>query len=412
MSIERSEERSEMTGSQVTAVLDSPDEVVTRALVRYVEVPGLASELALITLENGLDHKRPSTFGAAGLASLEAALDEIEAHSPQVAAIGVTGKPFVFAVGADLSGVGQITTREQAVEIGRRGHHAFRRLYDSAVPTFAFVNGAAMGGGVELALHCHYRTLSTGAAAIALPECFLGLLPGWGGTQLLPNLIGADGAVTVIIENALNNNRMLKPAKAAQLGMFDATFEPADFLAQSLAWAAGVVRGDIAVQRAEVDRGEQAWATALARGKAIADAKLHGAAPAPYRALELIGLAREADIDTGMAAEDEAEPDGGHGVPRSERREDDQPGHDQGRPGEQPRRPLAQAEGTAGVRRVPQRERPWDQVDRPVDERVRGPYLGQSVEREDRGSRREQESCRAARPGVHRFTCVLVPGRP
>ncbi|MDP9241477.1 MAG: 3-hydroxyacyl-CoA dehydrogenase NAD-binding domain-containing protein [Actinomycetota bacterium] len=298
-----------MTGSQVTAVLDSPDEVVTRALVRYVEVPGLASELALITLENGLDHKRPSTFGAAGLASLEAALDEIEAHSPQVAAIGVTGKPFVFAVGADLSGVGQITTREQAVEIGRRGHHAFRRLYDSAVPTFAFVNGAAMGGGVELALHCHYRTLSTGAAAIALPECFLGLLPGWGGTQLLPNLIGADGAVTVIIENALNNNRMLKPAKAAQLGMFDATFEPADFLAQSLAWAAGVVRGDIAVQRAEVDRGEQAWATALARGKAIADAKLHGAAPAPYRALELIGLAREADIDTGMAAEDEAEAD-------------------------------------------------------------------------------------------------------
>ena len=60
------------------------------------------------------------------------------------------------------------------------------------MPTFAFVNGAALGGGLELALHCHYRTLSPPAcAALALPECFLGLVPGWGGTQLLPHLVGA-----------------------------------------------------------------------------------------------------------------------------------------------------------------------------------------------------------------------------
>jgi 3-hydroxyacyl-CoA dehydrogenase/enoyl-CoA hydratase/carnithine racemase len=288
----------------VTAELELPDEVVTRALVRYVEVPGLPSEVALVTLENGHDHRRPSTFGPAGLASLESALDNIAAHAPKVAAIAVTGKPFVFAVGADLSGIARIATREQALEVGRRGHHAFRRLHDSDIPTFAFVNGAAMGGGLELALHCHYRTLSTGAAAIALPECFLGLVPGWGGTQLLPNLIGADAAVTVIIENALNNNRMLKAGQAARLGISDATFEPADFLARSLIWAAAVVRGEITVQRPEVDRGA-AWDAALARGRSLADAKLHGAAPAPYRALDLIELARGADLDTGTAAEDE-----------------------------------------------------------------------------------------------------------
>ena len=62
------------------------------------------------------------------------------------------------------------------------------------MPTFAFVNGAAMGGGLEVALHCTYRTISSGAPAVALPECFLGLVPGWGGTYLLPNLIGADNA--------------------------------------------------------------------------------------------------------------------------------------------------------------------------------------------------------------------------
>jgi 3-hydroxyacyl-CoA dehydrogenase/enoyl-CoA hydratase/carnithine racemase len=161
-----------------------------------------------------------------------------------------------------------------------------------------------MGGGLEIALHCTYRTLSSGAAALALPECFLGLVPGWGGTQLLPNLIGADKAVTVIIENALNQNKMLRAKDAFALGIADAMFEPADFLESSLAWAASVLRGDIAVERPEIDRG-QAWDAALARGRAIADGRLHGAAPAPYKALELLELARTATFDEGTAAEDE-----------------------------------------------------------------------------------------------------------
>ncbi|HEV7756575.1 MAG TPA: 3-hydroxyacyl-CoA dehydrogenase NAD-binding domain-containing protein, partial [Mycobacteriales bacterium] len=205
----------------------------------------------------------------------------------------------------DLSGVPVIQDRDQALELGRTGHRVFRRLTDSNVPTFAFVNGAVMGGGLEVALHARYRTLSAGAAAIAFPECFLGLVPGWGGTQLLPNLIGADKAITVILENALNQNKMLKAKQAYELGIADALFEPADFLERSLEWAAGVLRGDIAVNRPEIDRG-QAWDDAIDRGRAFLDAKLHGAAPAPYRALELIALARDADLTTGTAAEDEA----------------------------------------------------------------------------------------------------------
>jgi 3-hydroxyacyl-CoA dehydrogenase/enoyl-CoA hydratase/carnithine racemase len=282
-----------------------PDEVVTRALVRYVEVPGLSAEVALITLDNGHDHTRPSTFGPGGLSCIDRALDEVEAHPPRVAAVAVTGKPFVFAVGADLTGVRRIADRETALEIGRLGHRVFRRLRDSAVPTFAFVNGAAMGGGLEIALHCHHRTLSRSAGALALPEVFLGLVPGWGGTQLLPNLIGVDGAVQVVVQNALDNNRTLDPERAAALGIADELLDGADFLAQSLRWAARVVRGEVTVTRPEVDRGP-AWDEAVARGRALADAKLHGAAPAPYRALDLIALARHADLDTGSAAEDEA----------------------------------------------------------------------------------------------------------
>ena len=284
---------------------DFADEVVTQALVRYVETPGVPGEIALITLDNGQDHTRPSTFGPAGLASLDAALDDIAAHVPKVSAVAVTGKPFIFAVGADISGVSLITQRDQALEIARSGHAAFARLRNLDVPTFAFVNGAVMGGGLEIALHCDYRTLASSAAAIAFPECFLGLVPGWGGTQLLPNLIGAKDAVKVIIENPLNQNKMLKPQQAVDLGIFDELLDSADFLAESFRWAAKVLDGSTPITRREVDKG-QAWDDAVAAGRALVEAKLHGAAPAPVRALDLIADAKSVDFVTGTAAEDEA----------------------------------------------------------------------------------------------------------
>ena len=180
------------TARDITSVF--ADEVVTSAVTQVLRVPGVDGPVALITLDNGFDHTKPSTFGPGGLLSLDAALDTAFAAAP--VAIAVTGKPFIFAVGADLTGVPQVTSREDALEIGRLGHRVFRRLRESPVPTFAFVNGAALGGGVEVALHSHYRTVADNAAAIALPECFLGLVPGWGGTQLLPNLVGASTAVT------------------------------------------------------------------------------------------------------------------------------------------------------------------------------------------------------------------------
>ena len=284
------------------SMLEFPDEVVTRAPVRYVDLPHGAGTLALITLDNGFDHTKPTTFGPQSLQNLDAAVDEATARE-DIAAIAVTGKPFIFAVGADLKVMQAGGTVEQAKEYFALGHRVFRKLKDTRVPTFAFVNGAVLGGGLELALHCRYRTISSGVPALAFPEVFLGLIPGWGGSQLLPNLIGAEAAVTVIVENALNQNRMLKGPQAFKLGIADVLFEPADFLEQSMVWAAGVVRGDITVERAEIDRSDAAWQGALARGKGIADMKVHGATPAPYKALELIDLSRWASFDEGTKAE-------------------------------------------------------------------------------------------------------------
>ena len=281
-----------------------PDEVVTHAHVRDVPLPHGAGTMALITLDNGLDHTRPSSFGPKGLAELDAVLDTVLARD-DIAAVGITGKPFILAAGADITGMPRITMREQAKEIARYGHEVFAKLDDGRKPSFGFINGLAIGGGLEIALNCTYRTVIASAPAVAFSECFLGILPGWGGTWLLPNLIGADGAVRVIVENALNNNRMLRGPEVQPLGIADATFEGADFLERSLDWAGQVLSGRVRVDRPEIDRGE-AWDAAVARGRAFVEAKLHGAAPAPNRALDIIAAARTCSKAEGFALEDDA----------------------------------------------------------------------------------------------------------
>ena len=287
------------------------DEVVTHALVRDVQLPGGAGTMALITLDNGFDHTKPNTHGPAGLLELSHALDAVasratpEAGEQRIVAVGVTGKPFIFAVGADLKGAALIQSREQGLAVIQLGHFVYRRLGELPVPTFAFVNGAVLGGGLEVALHCTYRTISSGVGAVAFPECFLGLLPGAGGTYLLPRLIGPSAAMKVIIENALSQNRMMRAAEAFELGMFDETFEPADFLAESLRWASRVLSGEITVSRLPLAPAAE-WEQAAASARFFADGKVHGAAPAPYQAISLVSSARDRSRDEGFAAEDEA----------------------------------------------------------------------------------------------------------
>jgi 3-hydroxyacyl-CoA dehydrogenase/enoyl-CoA hydratase/carnithine racemase len=283
--------------------MTNPDEVVTHARVRLLDLPDGAGTMALITIDNDRDHTRPTTFGPGGMASLDAALDQVAAMT-EITAIGVTGKPFIFAVGADLSAIGSVTDREIIRQFGQMGHNVFRRLGEMDVPTFAFVNGAAMGGGTELALHCDYRTMSWGAAAMSLPEVFLGLIPGWGGAWLLPNLIGPANALEVIIANPMQQNKQLKPKDALRLGVVDALFESADFLEQSIRWAAGVVNKTIVVPRPEPDR--DSWEAIVGIARTMLDDRIHGATPAPYRALDLVSAARTATRDEGFDAEDEA----------------------------------------------------------------------------------------------------------
>ena len=283
----------------------APAEVVTHAVSHDVALPGAAGTMVLITLDNRADHRRPNSFGQAGLAELDAAMSAALVRA-DVVAVGVTGKPYSFCAGADVTGMPFVTTREQALSIARKGHEAYARISTATKPTFAFVNGLALGGGLELALHCRYRTVSTNVPAIGLPEAFLGLVPGWGGAYLLPKLVGVEKALGVMVSNPLQNNRLLTGAEAFELGIADAAFEPADFLERSLEWAADVVAGRLSVVRPDVESDPRLWAGVIGGARALLSARTHGAAPAPERVLDLVAAGPTTEPAAAYAAEDDA----------------------------------------------------------------------------------------------------------
>jgi 3-hydroxyacyl-CoA dehydrogenase/enoyl-CoA hydratase/carnithine racemase len=272
-----------------------PDEVVTHSYVQDIQLPGGVGTFALITLDNGLDHSKPTTLGPNTLVELGSVLDGLKerASRGEIVGVGVTGKPYFLVAGADLSAVKTLKEREHGLWMAQLGHAVYATLADLGVPSFAFINGLALGGGLEIALQSTYRTVSTGAGALALPEAFIGLVPGWGGVYILPRLIGPENAVKVMIENPLSNNRTLTGPQAYELGIADAIFEPADFVEQSLAWAARVIASEEVPERknaveASDDAVAARWAAAVAAGRAFVEAKTSNASPAPAKVLDVM----------------------------------------------------------------------------------------------------------------------------
>jgi 3-hydroxyacyl-CoA dehydrogenase/enoyl-CoA hydratase/carnithine racemase len=257
--------------------------------------------VALVTMDNGEDWQKPNVFGRGAFASLAPVLAQLEDGSWR--GLVLTGKPFVFAAGADLEEFPLVTSRQRAVEASRAGHEAFGRLRALPFPTLAAVNGAALGGGVEIALHCDYRSVSSAVRHFACPEVALGIIPAWGGTQLVPRLVGAQRAAEFIVANPLRQNRMLSGPQAFEAGFADVLLEPVEFLDESLAFLLDrIEEGD--GSRPEADLSDAAEVCRKARAQV--DDQVHGAAPAPYRALDLIEGTASWTLEDGLRAEEEA----------------------------------------------------------------------------------------------------------
>ena len=252
--------------------------------------------IALVTMDDGAGEKRPNVFGRAALETLAQLLPELE--EGDFAALVITGKPGSFSGGANLDEFPLIETRAQAIGGSRGGHDLFGRIRALPYPTVAAINGAVLGGGVELALHCDYRVISSSVRHFASPECLLGFIPAWGATQLAPRIAGAEAAVKLTVTNPMRQNKMLNAAQAHELGFVDRIAEPERLVEEAIAIAAE------RPAREESDLSDVA--DVVARARAQLDDSLHGAAPAPYRALDLIEGAATWDLEDGYRAEEKA----------------------------------------------------------------------------------------------------------
>jgi 3-hydroxyacyl-CoA dehydrogenase/enoyl-CoA hydratase/carnithine racemase len=257
--------------------------------------------IALVTIDNGADWRKPNTFGEHALRSLSDVLDRLRTRDWR--GLVLTGKPLVFAAGADITQFPGITP-ERAREGGKAGHELFGRLRGLPFPTLAALNGAALGGGLEIALHCDVRTVASNVRHLGFPEVFLGLFPAWGGTQLTPRLLGAAAAVRLIVDNPLKQNRLIRAADALELGLADHVLEPVEFLDDST---------ELLLRRIEAGEGKREPAADLSdvsevvrKARARVDDVVHGQAPAPYRALDLIEGAASWSLEEGYGAEEDA----------------------------------------------------------------------------------------------------------
>jgi len=258
-------------------------------------------DVALLTIDSGEDYRRPTTLGRAALESLDRALTDIESQDWR--ALVLTGKPFIFCAGADITEFPKASTRELAELGSRTGHEQFARLRALPFPTVAAINGVCVGGAVEIALHCSARTISTAVRHFASPEVLLGIIPAWGGTQLIPQLAGPELAVKMIVENPLRQNRMLNARQAVEAGLADRLLEPVEFLDESIAFALELAeRGGIEREPADLS----GTADVVRRARSQLDDQIHGAAPAGYVALDLIEGAATWPIEEGYRREEAA----------------------------------------------------------------------------------------------------------
>jgi len=158
-----------------------------------------------------------NTFSALALEELGSRIDELAANEAIKAVAIRSGKDDSFIVGADINELARIGDAADARAKAEAGHDVFGRLAALPVPTVAIIHGTCLGGGLEMALACDYRLVTDHEkTSLGLPEVNLGILPGWGGTQRLPRLVGLPQALTMIL-----TGKPVKGRKARRIGLAD-----------------------------------------------------------------------------------------------------------------------------------------------------------------------------------------------
>ncbi len=235
---------------------------------------------------------------------LEDSLAKIEADDSVTGVILTSGKDS-FVAGADIEGLFRLTDPQQVFDMSQQLKHTLFRIERCGRPVVCALPGTALGGGLEIAMACHYRiAINNPKAKFGLPEVKLGLLPGGGGTQRLPRLIGIQAALPLMLEG-----KELDPEKAKAAGIIDALAnDREDMLAQARAWITANPRAKarwddkgfkIPGGDSKHPANVQMWAIAPSMLKQ----KTQGLYPAPKNILSCVFEGCLVDIDTGCEVE-------------------------------------------------------------------------------------------------------------
>ncbi len=260
-------------------------------LVRYE----VKDRVAVLTIDN-------PPVNAMGPGVLEA-IEEQVAHANRdagVDAIVLIGAGATFVAGADIKIFGTLKTREQSLARSESTHARLKRIEDSQKPLVAAIHGNALGGGLEIAMSCHYRVMAHDAK-IGQPEVLLGIIPGAGGTQRLPRLCGAELAIEMCTAG-----KPVDARRAGAAGIVD-NIAGADLLADAIEFARmmaanGETRKTRELKDKVADRQAGVAACAAARATLAKTAK---GVKAPFKAVDAIEGALTMDFDAGSARERE-----------------------------------------------------------------------------------------------------------
>jgi enoyl-CoA hydratase/carnithine racemase len=274
-------------------------EPLTHFYTRYYASP--VGKIAIMTMDDGHDYEKSNALSESALMSLSTALDELLLQA-DIKGLMLTGKPYIFA-GADLTEVPFISTYDQGYQNGKLAHTVMKRIMDLPFPTLAAINGVALGGGLEIALYCKYRTIARSVEVLGFPECFLGLIPGWGGCTLGTKLLGLKKAFELIIYNPLDQNKLINGVQAFEIGLADRLFDGGEFLDDSLRFLVDIIANKVSIERQAAPKLNVDLKSFISAAKKFIDTKIHGTALAPYRALKLMEGACTWDVDRGFEEE-------------------------------------------------------------------------------------------------------------
>jgi len=256
-----------------------------------------------------LPDEKVNKFSSAVMDEFQKQIDELQQRRDISCLLLMSRKPGIFIAGADVKEIQQIETEQQGYEVGRAGQNVFTAFEKLPFKKIALIDGACMGGGTELSLCCDYRLASDSAKTkIALPEVNLGILPGWGGTQRLPRLVGLQRSLDIIL-----TGRGLDSKRAWKSGLVDKIIPKEWVREKAIEFAAEVLAGkgkkyterrtpkgvpSVVLEKTPFGRN-----IVFSQAKKMLLKKTHGHYPAPLLALETIQKTIGMPISEGLEIE-------------------------------------------------------------------------------------------------------------